>query len=69
MRDEKGAIALSHAAPSPPTDAKRVLPPIPIPCGGGLGDGRVPQWGSGGNPQRQIWLNKQIKFAVGNGFA
>ncbi|MBD1868312.1 hypothetical protein H6F88_06760 [Oculatella sp. FACHB-28] len=66
---EKGDRPSPQATPSPLTDAKRVLPPIPIPCGGGVGDAPVPQRGSGGTPQQQIPLNKQIKSTVSYGIA
>ncbi|NJO74216.1 MAG: hypothetical protein HC833_10945 [Leptolyngbyaceae cyanobacterium RM1_406_9] len=49
----------------PPTDAKRVMLPIPIPCGGGLGTRFVPQWGSGGKPPEKIWLKSRVRRADG----
>ncbi|MBD2067167.1 hypothetical protein H6F93_06435 [Leptolyngbya sp. FACHB-671] len=39
---EKGDRSLTQATPSPPTDAKRVLLPTPIPCRGGVGDAPAP---------------------------
>ncbi|NJN58368.1 MAG: hypothetical protein HC879_13135 [Leptolyngbyaceae cyanobacterium SL_5_9] len=37
----------------PPTDAKRVMLPIPIPCGGGLGDALRPSVGVWGQAPRK----------------
>jgi hypothetical protein len=49
MRDERvGCKGSLH-----PIDAKRVMPLTPVPCGGGLGDVPVPQWGFGGKAPKK----------------
>jgi hypothetical protein len=49
----------------PPTDAKRVLPLTPVPCGGGLGDALRPSVGVWGQaPRKRLCRDEESELPV-----